>query len=207
MNDAALILVDVQKDFLPGGPLAAKDGREVIPVINRLGRHFDRVLATQDWHPPDHQSFADNHAGHDAGETIDLNGLEQILWPVHCVQRTEGAQFADNLRLDEVEKVFQKGIDPEIDSYSGFFDNGHRRSTGLNEYLKEKEITTVYIAGLTTEYCVKYTALDAVELGYDTHVIVDACRPVEAEPGDGEKAVAEMKKKGVKIETAEEVRS
>ena len=131
----ALILVDIQNDFLPGGALPVPEGDAVIPIANRLqaGGRFDLIVATQDWHPADHGSFAANHPGHKVGEVIDLNGLPQILWPVHCVQETRGAAFADGLAMMDIEKVFTKGTDPTIDSYSGFFDNGQRKATGLGK--------------------------------------------------------------------------
>lgn len=195
----ALILVDVQNDFLPGGALAVPEGDAVIPVCNAMRDRFDLVVATQDWHPRDHGSFAANHPGHSVGQTIDLNGLKQILWPVHCVQNTPGAKVAKSLRLLPIDRVFQKGTDPGIDSYSGFFDNGHRKSTGLDAFLKCKSVTDVFVAGLATDYCVKFTALDARTLGYNVHLVVDACRGVNLHPGDVDAAIEEMRKAGVMI--------
>jgi len=155
----ALILVDIQQDFLPGGSLAVKKGNEILPVVNSLlDRRFDLVVATQDWHPADHGSFAANQ-GKKVGEVIDLYGISQILWPIHCVQNTPGADFSPLLRLDKIDKVFHKGTDPTIDSYSTFFDNCHKRSTGLETYLRENGIQRVYIVGLATDYCVKYSAI------------------------------------------------
>src|SRR5688572_15626086 len=155
---AALVLVDLQNDFCPGGALAVADGDRVVPLANALARSkkFDLVVATQDWHPPDHASFAANHPGREVGDHIDLEGLPQILWPAHCVQGTWGAGLHPALDATRIDKVFQKGIDPALDSYSGFFDNGHRRSTGLGDYLKAAGITDVYILGLATDYCVKF---------------------------------------------------
>lgn len=195
----ALILVDIQNDFLPGGALAVPDGDAVIPVCNAMRDRFDLVVATQDWHPRDHGSFAANHPGHSVGQTIDLNGLKQILWPVHCVQNTPGAKVAKSLRLLPIDRVFQKGTDPGIDSYSGFFDNGHRKSTGLDAFLKCKSVTDVFVGGLATDYCVKFTALDARTLGYNVHLVVDACRGVNLHPGDVDAAIEEMRKAGVMI--------
>ncbi len=149
-----LILIDIQNDFLPGGALAVPSGDHVIPVINRLQPQFELVVATQDWHPPDHGSFAANHPGRQVGDVIDLDGLQQILWPVHCVQNTHGAELAADLNTARVAKVFRKGTDSRIDSYSGFFDNGHRKTTGLGEFLKQQAVDEVYIAGLATDYCV-----------------------------------------------------
>lgn len=201
----ALLLVDLQNDFLPGGALAVAKGDEVISVANRVQSHFDLVVATQDWHPADHGSFASNHPGSEPGQVIDLNGLRQILWPAHCVQGTRGAEIAEGLDSDRVSRVFQKGTDAGIDSYSGFFDNGHRKATGLGDYLKECGVARVYILGLATDYCVKFTALDARSLGFETHLIQDGCRGVELKAGDIEKAVAEMREAGVRVIRAREV--
>ena len=197
----ALILVDLQNDFLPGGALATQEGDAVIPIANALAKDFEHVVATQDWHPPGHESFASEHPGRSPGDVIDLHGLEQVLWPDHCVQGSEGAEFAAGLDLDRVERVFRKGIDPEIDSYSGFFDNGRRRETGLHAYLRDLGVDEVHIAGLATDYCVKYTALDAASLGYETHLHLEACRGVELSPGDIERAIEEMREAGVHVES------
>jgi len=195
----ALILTDLQNDFCPGGALAVPEGDQVVPAANRLQRQFELVVATQDWHPPDHGSFAANHPGKKPGEQIELAGLPQILWPVHCVQNTPGAAFHPQLDQSHIARVFRKGTDPEIDTYSGFFDNGHRKSTGLADYLKAAGAVEVYICGLTTDYCVKFTALDAVGLGFKTFVVADACRGVNLHPGDVNKAIAEMRAEGVEL--------
>jgi nicotinamidase/pyrazinamidase len=195
----ALILVDIQKDFLPGGPLGVAEGDQVIPVANHLQQSFDLVVATQDWHPADHGSFAASHPGREPGEVIDLDGLSQILWPTHCVQSSEGATFADDLDLSHVEKVFTKGTDPRIDSYSGFYDNGHRKATGMAAYLKEKGVSDVYIVGLAADVCVKFTALDAVKEGFATHVVLDGTRGVDLQPGDTEQAFKDMQAAGVDL--------
>jgi nicotinamidase/pyrazinamidase len=192
----ALIIVDVQNDFLPGGALAVPRGDQVIPVANRVSPTIELVLATQDWHPPEHGSFAANHPGRKPGDVIDLGGLEQILWPVHCVQNTPGAAFAADLDLGRVARVFRKGVDPDIDSYSTFFDNARRRSTGLADYLRERGVRDVYLLGLATDYCVKFSALDAIELGFNTFVIEDGCRAIDLQPGDAACALAEIKAKG-----------
>jgi len=195
----ALVLVDIQNDFLPGGALAVPHGDEVIAVANRVATTFDLVVATQDWHPRDHGSFAANHPGKKVGDVIDMHGLPQVLWPVHCVQGTAGAEFAPALDASRVRRVFQKGTDPAIDSYSGFFDNGHRRSTGLADYLREQGVTQVFVMGLATDYCVKFTALDAVRAGLKTTLIEDGCRGVNLRPGDSEAAVAEMRAARVEV--------
>ena len=195
----ALILVDIQNDFLPGGALAVPDGDAIIPNVNRLQDAFPLVVATQDWHPRNHGSFAANHPGKSVFEQIDLNGLPQTLWPVHCVQRTKGAELAPNLRRDRIARVFQKGTDPRIDSYSGLFDNEHKKSTGLGEWLKEKGVNEVFVCGLATDYCVKFTALDAIPFGFATSLIADASRGVNLRSDDVQSAIEEMKRAGVKI--------
>jgi nicotinamidase/pyrazinamidase len=192
----ALILVDLQNDFLPGGALPVPHGDEVIPVTNELQRRFDLVVATKDWHPPDHGSFAANHPGKEPGARIILDGIEQILWPVHCVQNTHGAEFASSFDTSRVAHIFHKGIDPMIDSYSTFFDNAHRRHTGLAHYLEKRGIKDIYLMGLALDYCVKCSTLDARHLGLNTHVIVDGCRGIELEPGDVGRALDEMKNAG-----------
>ena len=177
----ALLLIDIQNDFIPGGALAVQGGDEIIPIVNALQPKFDLVVATQDWHPKDHKSFASQHEGKKVFEVIDLNGLEQMLWPNHCVQGTKGAEFSDKLEMNKVEAIFRKGMDPHIDSYSGFYDNGHRKTTGLSHYLKGKNISEVYVAGLAADYCVYYTAKDALLEGFKTFLIEDATRAISAE--------------------------
>jgi nicotinamidase/pyrazinamidase len=201
----ALILVDIQHDFLPGGALAVKDGDAVVPIANALQPQFGLVVATQDYHPANHLSFAANHLGKQPGDYIQLKGLEQILWPVHCEQGSAGAQFADDLLMDRVAKIFPKGTDPEIDSYSGFSDNGHLKATGLGDYLKEKGVDKVVIVGLAADYCVKFTALDAKQLGFDTVVVQDGTRAVNLQPGDFDKAIAEMEAVGIQIVSSKEI--
>jgi len=195
----ALILVDIQNDFLPGGALAVPDGDKVIPLANKLQPLLPLVVATQDWHPANHGSFAASHPGKNVFEQIDLNGLPQTLWPVHSVQNTKGAELAATLNRDRIAKVFPKGTDASIDSYSGLFDNGHRRSTGLGEWLKAKGVSEVYVCGLATDYCVKFTALDAVQFGFKTFLIEDASRGVNLQPDDVSNAIAEMKRAGVTV--------
>ena len=192
----ALIIVDLQNDFLPGGALAVPHGNEVIPLANELQQRFELVLATQDWHPPNHGSFAANHSGKKPGDRIMLDGIEQILWPVHCVQNTKGAEFAPSFETSRIAHIFHKGIDPKIDSYSTFFDNAHRRETGLADYLKKRAINEIYLMCLALDYCVKYSTLDARQLGLNTYVIVDGCRGIELEAGDIERAIDEMKRVG-----------
>ena len=195
----ALILVDIQNDFVPGGALAVPEGDQVVPVANRLMKDYDLVVATQDWHPADHKSFASQYPGNNIGDVVELDGLQQILWPDHCVQNTQGAELVAELNTDQIDRIMYKGTDTNIDSYSGFFDNGHRKATGLAEYLNEQNIKAVDIIGLATDYCVKFTALDAVELGFTTGLILEGCRGVELNPGDCDKAIEEMKVAGISI--------
>lgn len=177
----ALLLIDIQNDFLPGGALAVPGGDEIIPVVNKLQRYFDLVVATQDWHPQNHKSFAANHPDKEVFDKITLQGLEQILWPVHCVQGSSGAQFSDSLHMDCVEAIFRKGMNADIDSYSGFFDNGHLKSTGLADYLRARKVKEVYLAGLAGDYCVYFSAKDALKEGFETYFIKDATRAINDE--------------------------
>lgn len=193
-----LILVDVQNDFCPGGALAVADGDAIVPLINNLQARFDIVVATQDWHPSDHKSFASNWAKN-PGEMIELNGMPQILWPDHCVQHTWGADFHPGLDVGRVTGVFRKGEDPEVDSYSGFFDNGHLHATGMGDWLQAKGVKEVWVCGIATDYCVKWTALDALGLGFGVHLIADASRGVDLHPGDVAAAIEEMRAAGVHI--------
>ncbi len=201
----ALILVDLQNDFMPGGALAVAEGDRVVAIANRLIPHFDRVVATQDWHPADHKSFASQHKGKNIGELIELDGLQQVLWPDHCVQGTRGALLHEELDTDRIRHIVQKGTDLRIDSYSGFFDNGHRKSTELSEILKEHGVTDVAVMELATDYCVKFTALDAVELGLNTYLIENGCRGVNLNSGDVNRAIAEMKDAGVRMVVADQM--
>jgi nicotinamidase/pyrazinamidase len=192
----ALLLIDIQNDFLPGGALAVPEGDQIIPVVNHLIPQFDLVVATQDWHPADHASFAANHPGRAIFETIDLDGLPQTLWPVHCVQNSGGALFAPELNTRAIERVFPKGLNARIDSYSGLFDNGHRASTGMAEWLRERRVTELFVVGLATDYCVKFTVLDALREGFAVRVITSACRGVELQSGDCGRALDEMTRAG-----------
>lgn len=202
---SALIIVDLQNDFLPGGPLAVPEGDAVIPVINGLLRRFPLVVATRDWHPPNHVSFVENHPGYAAGDTIVVGGTRQVLWPTHCVQQTPGARLAESLNVTPIACVFEKGTDPAVESYSGFFDNNREHDTGLHDYLQEQGVSRLYIVGLATDVCVRATALDAARLGYQTHVVRDACRAVNLQPGDGARALDELRQAGVKIVASDAV--
>lgn len=204
-DKTALILVDLQNDFFPGGALAVKNGDEIIPIINRLLKcPFDYVIATKDWHPINHGSFAVNH-DKQPGDHVMLAGVDQILWPVHCVQDTDGAEFAPGWDTSKVECIFYKGTDQEIDSYSTFFDNGRRKSTGLDKSLKEMGIKHIVIAGLATDYCVKYSVLDGIQLGFDTFVVTDGCRGVNLKKTDADQSLKLMKDAGAKLVTIEDV--
>ena len=195
----ALVLVDLQYDFLPGGALAVPRGDETLAVAQRLLPHFETVVATQDWHPPGHKSFAASHPGTSPGQVIDLGGLSQVLWPAHCVQGTRGAELHDSLDRSRITAVFPKGTNPEIDSYSGFFDNGRRQATGLGEWLAARGVTQLYVLGLATDYCVKATVIDALGLGHEVWVIEDGCRAVDLQPDDGEVALREMRGFGATV--------
>ncbi len=203
----ALILVDLQNDFLPGGALAVPGGDEILPVVNKLACVFPYVVATQDWHPPGHKSFASSHNGKSIGDCIELEGVQQILWPDHCIQHTMGADFAPGLSTKDFDQVIQKGTQLEIDSYSGFYDQLKRSKTGLESWLKSKSINHCFIVGLATDYCVKFTALDAVGLGFETTVVTDACRAVNLNPDDEQHAWLEMKQAGVELTQSDNVLS
>lgn len=180
MTMNAFIIVDIQNDFIPGGALAVPGGDEIIPIVNRLQQSFSLIVATQDWHPAHHKSFASSHPGKRTFEKISLHGLDQVLWPDHCIQGTAGAEFHKDLDLNRVEAIFRKGMDPDIDSYSGFYDNGYRKTTGLAGYLRERKVRKVYVAGLASDYCVFYTAKDAIKENFETYIIEDASRPIDA---------------------------
>lgn len=196
----SLVLVDIQNDFLPGGRLAVPVGDEVISIANELMAGFDLVVATQDWHPLDHGSFAANHPGRTEYEQIELNGLPQVLWPVHCVENTGGALFAPGLDTSKIHRVFPKGTDAGVDSYSGFYDNGRNRSTGMGEWLNRESVRQLTVVGLATDYCVKFTVLDALEEGFDVSVHIPGCRGVGLAEKDVADAVEAMRQAGASIE-------
>jgi nicotinamidase/pyrazinamidase len=198
-------LIDIQNDFLPGlelgfgSALAVPDGGAVIDVANSWIKKFQHVFATQDWHPADHLSFATQHPGRAPGDVVNLAGLDQVLWPDHCVQGTVGAQFAERLELTDSTMVVRKGQVRSIDSYSGFFDNGHRHATELHARLQAAEIESLTLLGLATDYCVRFTALDAVQLGYQTRLVTDGCRGVNLHALDSQNALDELKAAGVEL--------
>jgi nicotinamidase/pyrazinamidase len=195
----ALVLVDLQYDFCPGGALAVPHGDETIAVAQRLLPRFDTVVATQDWHPRDHASFAANHPGKEPGQVIELAGRPQVLWPVHCVQETRGAELHAGLDRRRIAEVIRKGTDPQIDSYSGFFDDDHKKATGLADWLRGRGVRQLYVLGLATDYCVKATVTDACQLGFDVWVVEDGCRAVELAPGDGDRAFHAMRAAGATV--------
>ncbi len=195
----ALVLIDLQYDFMPGGALAVPLGDEVVPVANRLIRLFELVVASRDWHPRNHVSFAANHPGCEPGQTIEVGGLRQVLWPVHCVQNTHGANLHGDLDHDRITRVFDKGVNPDVDSYSCFFDNARRGSTGMDAFLRERGVRRLCLLGLATDYCVRFSALDAASLGFETVLIEDGCRGVELNAGDVAGAIESMRAAGVRI--------
>ena len=176
-----LIIVDPQLDFMPGGALPVPDGQAIVPLINRLLPRFDLVVATQDWHPANHASFAANQGGRKVFEIIRLDGLDQVLWPTHCIQGSPGAAFHPDLDPRPLAAIFRKGLNPTVDSYSGFWDNGHRQATGLAGYLRARQADELYICGLAADICVFYTLADALKEGFKASLIEDASRALDAE--------------------------
>lgn len=197
METQALVVVDVQNDFCPGGALAVTDGDAVVPVINALMPRFPLVVATQDWHPAGHASFASSYAGRKPLEVIELDGIPQVLWPDHCVQGTPGADFHPELERQIFRAIIRKGTDPRVDSYSAFRDNHREHPTGLASLLRELGVGRVVIVGLTTDYCAATSARDAIELGFAAEIWLPATRPVGAPPGHTERTLAEIRKLGV----------
>lgn len=194
---SVLIVVDVQNSFLPGGSLAVRDSDQVIPVINRLSKQFANIVLTQDWHTADHISFASNHAGKAPFDVIDLAYGKQVLWPDHCIQGSDGAALAENLDIPHAQLVIRKGFHQHIDSYSAFMEADRTTSTGLASYLRERGMTKVFVTGLATDFCVAWTALDARKAGFETYVIEDACRGIDAD-GSLAKALQNMENAGIK---------
>ena len=201
----ALLIIDLQNDFLPGGPLQVPHGDEIIPVINNIQKSFRIIVATRDWHPVNHGCFASNHEGKSPGDVIKLNGQRQTLWPDHCVQGSPGAEISPLLNQALINNFIFKGSDPDIDSYSAFYDNGHLKETGLHSYLKRNGITALYITGLASENGVYHTVKDALLLGYETYVVVDATKGVNLEKDDTKKALADMEKRGAVLITSSDI--
>lgn len=201
----ALIIIDMQNDFLSGGSLAVPDADEIIPIVNSIQQYFDLVVATQDWHLSTHKSFASNNPGKKSFEQIELNGVAQTLWPDHCVQGTEGAQFSHLVNMNRVEAIFRKGTNAEIDSYSGFYDNSHQKSTGLADYLRGRMVTKVYFAGLAGDICVYFSALDALNEGFETYLMEDAVRSID--PEKFKQVKADIIARGGKVINSNEVKT
>ena len=198
-----LIIIDVQNDFMPGGSLAVPGGNIIVPVINRIQSHFDLILATQDWHPFNHKSFASNHYGTKPFDRIVLHGSLQTLWPDHCIQGTHGAELDKTLDSDRIAGIFRKGMNPEVDSYSGFYDNNHQLSTGLSGYLKDKGVNEICFCGLAADICVYYTILDSILEGFSATFIEDASSPLYPDKLDDIKC--ELAKVGVRIINSNEL--
>jgi nicotinamidase/pyrazinamidase len=194
----ALIVIDVQNDFCPGGALAVDGGDQIIPAINEMMPQFDAVILTQDWHPSGHSSFASSHAGKDPFALVDMPYGPQVLWPDHCVQGSDGAQFHSALATDPADMVIRKGYNPAIDSYSAFFENDHKTPTGLHGYCQTRGITRLTMVGLALDFCVNYSAVDAAGLGYDVTVLQDACRAIDLD-GSLAAALSGMKEAGVSL--------
>lgn len=195
---AALLVIDVQNDFIPGGPLAVPGGDEIVPLINRLGRSFNQVVLAQDWHPAGHASFASSHPGKQPFDTTQLPYGEQTLWPDHCIQGSQGAALHPALDLPHAQLIIRKGCNPDIDSYSAFMEADRQTPTGLAGYLKERGIDTVYVVGLALDFCVMFTALDARIAGFNAIVVLDACRGIDIE-GSMETALRRMQTAGVEL--------
>lgn len=202
--DVALIVIDVQNDFCPGGALAVTEGDAVVPVANRLMQRFDHVVLTQDWHPDDHSSFAANNPGRDAFSLIDMPYGPQVLWPVHCVQGTAGAAFHKDLETDRASLIIRKGYRSEIDSYSAFFENDHTTSTGLAGYLRERAVEHLVMVGLATDFCVRFSAVDAAKLGFKVTLLEDGCRAIDLD-GSLAAARAELTEHGITVTTSDAI--
>ena len=200
----ALIIVDVQNDFCEGGALEVPNGSSVVPVINKLIDRFDAIIQTQDWHPSGHHSFASSHDGKSPYETVELDYGTQVLWPDHCVQGTNGADFHKELQTDKSQVIIRKGFRAPIDSYSTFYENDQKTKTGLTGYLKDRGITDLYVSGLATDFCVKWSVLDGIKEGFNVHIVEDAVRGIDLE-GSLDEAWKEMKEAGVTVTTSDKI--
>lgn len=196
-DTSVLLIIDVQNSFLPGDSLAVKDGDQIVPVINRIATAFAHVVMTQDWHPAGHSSFASSHAGKKPFETIDLPYGKQVLWPDHCVQGTDGAALSNELSIPQAELILRKGFHKGVDSYSAFTEADGKTSTGLAAYFRARQLERVFVAGLATDFCVAWSALDARKAGFETYVVENACRAIDTD-GSLAKAWSDMDKAGVK---------
>jgi nicotinamidase/pyrazinamidase len=197
----SLILVDLQNDFMPAGSLPVPQGLLAVEAANQAQKYFSSIIATKDWHPVDHQAFASQHAQKKPGDMIKLCDVDQYLWPDHCVQNTHGAQLVASLHQEKIDFVVTKGENRDVDSYSAFFDNAHHRETPLHGYLQNRGTKNLFILGVATEYCVKFTALDAQTLGYNTTVIIDGCQGLSQNAADIESTAQELRNAGVHITT------
>lgn len=198
MKKNVLIIIDLQNDFCPGGALPVSQGDKVIPYINKIIYKFDKVVATQDWHPENHISFAKTH-NKNVGDVIQVKGIKQILWPEHCVQGSFGAELHKNLNKNKIDLILRKGTSQNIDSYSAFLENDKKTETGLHYWLKGLGIKQVYFCGLALDYCVYYSACDAVKFGFEVYVILNATRGVDVPKGNIENTISHMKSLGIKI--------
>ena len=192
-----LVIIDVQNDFLINGSLEVPSGNDIVEPINEIIKNYQLIVATKDWHPLDHVSFVSNHPGKKIGDVVKVNNLDQILWPVHCVQESKGSDFPTTLNIKAINKIIYKGTNSQIDSYSGFHDNGKIRSTGLSDYLKAKNVTSIDYVGLVTEYCVKFTVFDSIEEGFKSRVILKGIKGINLE--ESNKALKEMQSKGIDL--------
>lgn len=197
-TNEALIMIDIQNDFCSGGALAVERGEEIVPLVNQLQNEFAVKVLTQDWHPQDHKSFADNHEGKQPYEMTEMPYGPQVLWPSHCVQSTNGAAFHEDLKTDSTDLVVRKGFRPHIDSYSAFFENDHTTPTGLSGYLRERGVDTLHMVGLATDFCVRFSAVDAAKQGFKVIVHLNACRAIDLN-GSLKEALDEMESQGVKF--------
>lgn len=197
----ALLIVDIQNDFCPGGALAVPNGDKIIPIVNKLIDRFDCIIQTQDWHPKGHLSFASSHNGKDEYDTVEMDYGTQVLWPDHCIQGSRGSEFHPNLNTQKTQVIIRKGFRKEIDSYSTFFENDQKTKTGLTGYLKTRGITELYTVGLATDFCVKWSILDGIDEGFTMHIIEDAVAGIDLD-GSLNQAWKEMKEKGVNITTS-----
>jgi len=202
----ALLVVDIQNDFCPGGALAVPNGDSIIPVVNNLIEHYDVIVQTQDWHPHGHSSFASSHDGKDPFDTIEMDYGTQVLWPDHCVQGSKGAEFHKDLNTQKSQVIIRKGFRKAIDSYSTFFENDQKTTTGLSGYLKQRGITDLYTVGLATDFCVKWSILDGIDEGFTMHIVEDAVKGIDLN-GSLDEAWDEMKKKGVKVTQSKDILS
>jgi len=200
----ALLIVDIQNDFCPGGALEVPEGDTIIPIVNRLSQQFEAVIQTQDWHPDGHSSFASSHKGEKPFDAIQMSYGEQVLWPDHCVQGSRGADFHPDLETNRSQLIIRKGFRSDIDSYSAFYENDEQTTTGLAGYLRERDIDTLYTAGLATDFCVKWSVLDGLKEGFDLYVVEDAVKGIDIE-GSVEQAWSEMLKAGAQKVSSKEL--